>query len=121
MTENRISKYRSIGKVAELLDLKDDKGKPSTHTIRFWEKQFKQIKPKIFNGKRRYYDDKCIEILKQIKYMLKVKGMTIKGVKKALLYDNSPIDDHNYLSIKDKKNLKIKIQNLSNLIKNIKY
>ena len=50
--------YKTIGEVAKLLNLKSKKtGVLSTHTIRFWEKQFKQIKPKIFNGNRRYYDD----------------------------------------------------------------
>ena len=59
-------------------------GKLSTHTIRFWEKEFKQIKPFIFSGKRRYYDDKTILILKKIQFLLKNKGMTIEGVKNTL-------------------------------------
>ena len=58
------------------------------HTLRFWEKEFKQIKPKIFAGKRRYYDIRTIEVLK-IKFLLKDKGMTIKGVKNQLLNDES--------------------------------
>ena len=42
------SKYKSIGEVAEILELINKKnGSLSTHTIRFWEKEFKQIKPKI--------------------------------------------------------------------------
>ena len=77
--------YKSIGEVAEILNLVDSKtGKLSTHTIRFWEKEFKQIKPQIFAGKRRYYDRNTIEILKKIQFLLKNKGMTIKGAKKYL-------------------------------------
>ena len=53
--------YKTIGEVAKLLNLKSKKSKSlPTHTIRFWEKEFKQIKPKILNGNRRYYDAKNI-------------------------------------------------------------
>ena len=75
--------YKSIGEVAKLLNLVNLKtGKFNTHTIRFWEKEFNQIKPKIFAGKRRYYDEKTINILKKIKFLLKDKGFTINGAKK---------------------------------------
>ena len=74
--------YKSIGEVAQILDLKDPKtGKYNTHTIRFWEKSFKQVKPKYFNTNHRYYDFKNVEILKKIKYLLKEKGFKIEGVK----------------------------------------
>ena len=79
--------YKTIGEVAEILDLVNKKkGTLNTHTIRFWEKEFKQIKPKILSGNRRYYDDKAINILKKIKHLLKDQGMTIKGAKKVLNY-----------------------------------
>ena len=59
--------YKTIGEVAKILDLKDSKkGTLSTHTIRFWEKEFKQIKPKILNGNRRYFDNKSIDLLKKL-------------------------------------------------------
>ena len=61
-------KYKSIGEVAKILNLIDKKtGKTLTHTIRFWEKQFKQIKPNIFSGRRRYYNDKTIDLLKNLR------------------------------------------------------
>ena len=76
--------YKTIGEVAELLNLKDsENGKLNTHVLRFWEKEFKQIKPKL-NNKRRYYDKKSIDLLIMIKYLLKDKGMTIKVLKKVL-------------------------------------
>ena len=78
--------YKTIGEVAKDLNLINPKtGKLSTHTIRFWEKQFKQIKPQILAGKRRYYDNNTIVILKKIKFLLKDKGLTINGVKKFLI------------------------------------
>ena len=49
------SAYKTIGEVAKLLNLKSKKkGVLPTYIIRFWETQFKQIKPKILNSNRRY-------------------------------------------------------------------
>ena len=117
------SKYKSISEVAELLNLiNNSTGKPNTHTLRYWEKQFSQIKPKIFSGKRRYYDNKSINILKKIKYLLKDQGLTINGVKKYL--DNKKLlelDHFQNSSIKGSNiNLKSKIKKISILIKEIK-
>ena len=111
------SKYKTIGQVAKILDLIDKKkGTPSTHTIRFWEKEFKQIKPKIFTGQRRYYDEDSINILKKIKYLLKNKGMTLNGVKKALNSDNSDIDEIYNTTIKQKNILKSKVKKIKNIL-----
>ena len=115
--------YKSIGEVAKLLNLVNQKnGKLNTHTIRFWEKEFNQIKPKIFSGKRRYYDKKTIEILKKVKFLLKDKGMTINGAKKQLINENSlDLDELTNSSINIKKiNLKSKIKKISDLAKEIK-
>ena len=118
---NANSKYKSIGDVAQILGLVNEKnGSLSTHTIRYWEKEFKQIKPKIFNGNRRYYDENSINILKKIKYLLKNKGMTIIGVKKVLNSDNSDIDELYNTSIKQKNIIKTKLINIKKIIKNIK-
>ena len=115
--------YKSIGEVAKLLNLINSKnGKLNTHTIRFWQKEFKQIKPKIFAGKRRYYDEKTINILKKVKFLLKVKGLTINGVKKYLLKSNSfELDEIMNSSINTKNiNFKSKIKKISKLVKEIK-
>ena len=115
------SKYKSIGEVAKILELiNKNNGSLSTHTIRFWEKEFKQIKPKIFSGNRRYYDENSIKTLKKIKFLLKDKGMTLNGVKKLLNSEESDIDELNYTSIRQKNIIKNKLKNIKNLIKNIK-
>tara|TARA_B100000029_G_C17024568_1_gene759888 strand:- start:188 stop:565 length:378 start_codon:yes stop_codon:yes gene_type:complete len=115
--------YKSISEVAQILQLVNKKtGNLNTHTIRFWEKEFKQINPKIFAGKRRYYDKKSIDILKKIKFLLKDKGMTINGVKK-LLNDNKSLilDEFSNKSISvDNLKIKNKLKNISKLIKEIK-
>ena len=121
--EKNNSSYKTISEVAKILNLINSKtGKVNTHTLRFWEKQFKQIKPIILSGKRRYYDNKSIELLKQIKFLLKVKGMTINGVKKFLIDEKSfKLDETFNNSIKsNKNNLKSKIQKISGLLKDIK-
>ena len=121
MTKKFENAYKTIGEVAKDLDLINHKtGKLNTHTIRFWEKEFKQIKPKIFAGKRRYYDEETIEILKNIKFLLKDKGMTIKGVKKHLINSKSDLDEINNITINTKNILKVKLKNISNIIKQLK-
>jgi len=113
--------YKSIGEVAELLNLINSKtGNLSTHTLRFWEKQFKQIKPKIFAGKRRYYDENSIKTLKKIKFLLKDKGMTIEGVKKILISPDSELDETNNISINTKNILKSKLNKISKIAKELK-
>ena len=115
------SKYKTIGEVARLLNLIDKKkGSLSTHTIRFWEKEFKQIKPKIFSGNRRYYDENSINLLKKIKYLLKEKGMTLIGVKKVLDSEDSDIDEMYNTTIRRSSIIRSKVKNIKNIIKEIK-
>ena len=115
--------YKSIGEVAKILNLVNQKnGNLKTHTIRFWEKEFKQIKPKILAGKRRYYDNDAIQTLKKIKYLLKEQGMTINGAKKALNDNYSlNLDDFSNKSISiDNIKIKNKLKKISNLVKELK-
>ena len=115
------SKYKTIGEVAKILNLVNKKnGRLSTYTIRFWEKEFKQIKPKIFSSNRRYYDENAINILKKIKYLLKDKGMTLIGVKKILNSGNSDIDHFYNTTIKQKNIIKMKLKNIKSILTNIK-
>ena len=113
--------YKTIGEVVKLLGLKTRKGQTvPTHTIRFWEKEFKQIKPMILNGNRRYYDKENIELLKKIHFLLKEQGMTINGVKK-ILNNKEPLklDETQNNSIKAHK-LKNKLVKISNIVKSLK-
>ena len=100
--------YKTIGEVTKELGLVDKKtGNLQTHTLRYWESQFKQIKPSIRAGNRRYYSSKDFQVIKLIKFLLKEKGLTINGVKKIL--DNEKIE-----SIDDNPNLGLYKQNLKN-------
>jgi DNA-binding transcriptional MerR regulator len=115
------SAYKTIGEVAKILKLKSNKkGLLPTHTIRFWETQFKQIKPKILNSSRRYYDENCINLLKKVKFLLKDQGMTINGVKKVLKGKKSlKLDEMANNSIKA-ESLRNKLVKISKIVKNIK-
>ena len=124
--EKKNEAYKTIGEVAKIVGLIDKKrGTLSTHTIRFWEKEFSQIKPIILSGKRRYYSNKEIRIIKLIKFLLKEKGMTIKGVKAVL---NSPkslkLDDTTKYSVSNqslnKVKIKDKIKKISKIIDELK-
>ena len=117
--------YKTIGEVASILGLKDKKNnKLSTHTIRFWQNEFKQIKPKILSGNRRYFTEKDVEILILIKHLLKEKGMTIQGVKKILKnFKSEALDDQVLNSVNnasDKSKILLKLKRITNLIKEMK-
>jgi len=119
--------YKTIGEVARELNLIDKKtGQLQTHTIRYWETQFKQIKPTIMAGRRRYYSSKNIKMLMYIKLLLKRKGFTINGVKKILEGKQlESIDDPLNFGVynptdKSKKVIKDKLKNISKIIKELK-
>jgi len=119
--------YKTIGEAAKELDLINKKtGRLQTHTIRYWESQFKQIKPSIRAGRRRYYSKRDIKIINYIKFLLKEKGLTINGVKKILNdKDMHSIDDSSNLGvyksdIKTSKVIKNKVKNIVKIIKELK-
>ena len=113
--------YKTIGEVVKILNLKiKSNNKIATHTIRFWETQFKQIKPKILSGNRRYYDKKNIDLLKKIKFLLKDQGMTINGARKLLdKKEPNNVDEFLNKTIRT-DNLRNKISNISKIIKELK-
>ena len=119
--------YKTIGEVTKELGLIDKKtGRLQTHTIRYWETQFKQIKPNIGAGKRRYYSTKAFKIIKHIKFLLKEKGLTINGVKRILnISERDFIDDDmnigiNRPNIKTAKLIKNKVKNISKIVEELK-
>ncbi len=119
--------YKTIGQLTKELNLIDKKtGQPQTHTLRYWESQFKQIRPTIKAGGRRYYNEENIQVIRLVKFLLKEKGLTIKGVRKVL--DNKKLDaiDPNtdlgvYKSnLKTKKIIEEKIKKIASIIKQLK-
>ena len=95
-----MDKFVSISELTRSLNLINEKNKkPLNHTLRYWEKEFRQIRPKLIN-KRRYYSLNQVEIIKLIKYLLKDKGMTINGVKNILNSNVNKLDDYISYSLK---------------------
>ena len=118
-----MSKLVSISELSIILNLVDPvTKKPLNHILRYWEKEFKEIKPKVIN-KRRYYSPKQVEIIKTIKFLLKNKGMTIIGAKNTLKSDTNKLDVNDTLSLKAdyyKNTLKTKSKLLLKKINKIK-
>jgi len=118
-----MSKLITISELSKILGLLDPvTKKPLNHILRFWEKKFKQIKPRKINNQR-YYSKNQVEIIKMIKYLLKNKGMTIEGVKKTLNLDINKLDVYDSDSLKTnyyKINFKEKANKLLNKINKLK-
>ena len=118
-----MSKLISISEVAKIINLIDPlTNKPKNHTLRYWEKEFKAIKPKKINN-RRYYSAEQLEIIKMIKFLLKDKKMTIAGVKKLMKYNIKKLDDRNFDSLKAdyyKKKIKSQTKTLLEKINKLK-
>tara|TARA_B100001996_G_scaffold167886_1_gene127955 strand:- start:467 stop:847 length:381 start_codon:yes stop_codon:yes gene_type:complete len=118
-----MKKLINISQLSKILNLVNPKtNKPSNYILRYWEKEFKQIKPTILKN-RRYYSEKQINIIKLIKFLLKDKGMRINGVKNVLKSSINSLDDYNSFSLKadyHKENIKIKTRKILEKIKKIK-
>ena len=118
-----MNKLIDITKLSRILKLVDPiTNKPQNHILRYWEKEFKQIKPKKINN-RRYYSNKQVEIIKMIKFLLKNKGMTIAGVKNLLNIEINKLDDDVKDSLKAsyyKSFLQIRSKSILEKLKKIK-
>ena len=119
VTDKSKNSYKTISEVLKILNTENPSIKKNQlHTIRFWETQFKQLKPKKVNN-RRYYNSKNIDLLLKIQYLLKNQGMTICGVKKILDSNNLSIDLNEKKNI-NSINIKLRINKINKLLKNLK-
>ena len=118
-----MKKLYNISEASKILNLIDPSTKkPLNHILRYWEKEFKEIKAKKINN-RRYYTSNQIEIIKKIKFLLKDKGMTINGAKNLINFRINKLDYSNNDGLKAdyyKNLLKIKSKLISEKIKKIK-
>ena len=118
---NKLYKISEVSKILGLIDPQTKK--PLNYILRYWEKEFKIIKPKKINN-RRYYSSKQLEILKMIYLYLKKKGMMISGVKKLIRQSINNLDEAEMFSLKDdnykKEIIKIKSKNLLKKLRDLK-
>ena len=61
-----------------------------SHTLRFWEKEFKNLKPETRKGSRRVYQKDDLLMVRQIRSLLYEEGLTIAGAKKRFNSKTSP-------------------------------
>ncbi len=118
--EEKLIDISNLSKKIGLINKKS--GKPLTHTLRFWETKFSQIKPTFLQG-RRFYNKKNQEIVELINYLLKNQGLTISGAKKILKKKINNLDEYRASSIKHeyiKKKIKDKSLNLLERINKLK-
>jgi DNA-binding transcriptional MerR regulator len=127
MSEKSAEALKTIGEVAKELNLIElETGKAKTYILRFWEKEFPQLRPKLRAKGRRYYTQENIKLLKKIHYLLKDKGLTIKGAKKIIEnnINDIEVDDFERKDIStnnlfDKKEKLIKIKKIITELKNL--
>ena len=116
-------KFIDISELSKKMDLINKKtGKPANHILRFWEKEFTGIKPTILRGNRRYYDQKQVDRIKYIKFLLRDKGLTIKGAKNVLKEKKNIdyIDKNNIKKDYLKNSIKNKSKNILNKLRRLK-
>ena len=118
-----MKKLINISELSKKLKLiNTENQKPMNHIIRYWEREFKQIKPIILNN-RRYYNENHISLFKMIKYFLKDKGMTSNGVKNIIKSGINTLDENDLYSLKadyKKEKIKDKTKLILDKIKKIK-
>jgi DNA-binding transcriptional MerR regulator len=127
MSEKSAEALKTIGEVAKELNLIElETGKAKTYILRFWEKEFPQLRPKLRAKGRRYYTQENIKLLKKIHYLLKDKGLTIKGAKKIIEnnINDIEVDDFERKDIStnnlfDKKEKLIRIKKIITELKNL--
>lgn len=81
-TDKNVKLYYSIKEVAEEVGVNES-------TLRYWEKEFPFLKPKVTANKVRQYTEKDIEQAKLIYNLIKVKGLKIAAARKYLAQNRS--------------------------------
>lgn len=69
--------FYSISEVAEMFSVNQS-------NLRFWEKEFKQLKPKRNDKGTRFYTPNDIQVIKQIIYLVNEQKLTLDGARRKL-------------------------------------
>ncbi len=69
--------FYSIAEVSKLLNI-------NASNLRFWEKEFKQLKPKRNNKGTRFYSEEDIRLVKQIMFLVNEQNLTLEGARQKL-------------------------------------
>lgn len=104
--------YYSIGEVANIFDV-------NTSLIRFWEKEFPTVKPKKNKKGNRLFTPKDIVKLDKIYTLVKEKGYTLDGAKKALKNKNTDYSN-NVAPTKDSSQVILKMEQIKRKLLSLK-
>lgn len=69
--------YYSISEVSKMLNL-------TASNLRFWEKEFRQLRPRRNAGGTRFYTQEDIDIIKQIQFLIEDQNLTLEGARQKL-------------------------------------
>jgi DNA-binding transcriptional MerR regulator len=69
--------FYSIAEVSKLLNI-------SASNLRFWEKEFKQLKPKRNDKGTRFYTEEDIKLVRQIMFLVNEQNLTLEGARQKL-------------------------------------
>ncbi|MDO4756843.1 MAG: MerR family transcriptional regulator [Parabacteroides sp.] len=75
--DKNLKLYFSIKEVAQMFDINES-------TLRFWEKEFNQIRPRKTGNGTRSYRKEDIESIRLIYHLVKERGMTLAGARQKL-------------------------------------
>ena len=75
--DKNLKLYFSIKEVAQMFDINES-------TLRFWEKEFNQIRPRKTNNGTRSYRQEDIDSIRLIYHLVKERGMTLAGARQKL-------------------------------------
>ncbi|MGA3083740.1 MAG: MerR family transcriptional regulator [Thermodesulfobacteriota bacterium] len=103
--------YFKIGEVSDLTQLE-------AYVLRYWETEFKMIRPVRFGSNQRMYRRRDVEIILEIKKLLYQEGFTIAGARKKLLLNSKEQKEKKTLEKKEEKTLS-KTDGLEPLLKDI--
>ena len=110
-TNKNLKTYYSIEEVANMFDV-------NKSTLRYWQKEFPQLKPKTGDNGVRMYTEKDIETLKVIFNLVKVRGFKLAAARKMLQANREGVDKNSevlerLIQVRDElKALKAKVDSL---------
>ena len=96
-------RYFTIGEVSDICNIK-------AHVLRYWEQEFTELTPIKRRGNRRYYQQKDLLLISQIKDLLQNHGYTIEGAKNKL--SETDVKDNNLVNNQLISQIKVDLENI---------
>lgn len=111
--EKNLKIYYSIGEVAQMFGVNES-------LLRFWEKEFPQLKPKKAGRGVRQYRKEDIEVVKLIYHLVKERGMTLPGARQRMK-DNKEGIDRNFELVERLKSIREELVSMRDALNSFTY